>query len=73
MNREVVVMNKRGAALAADSAVSNGKKVYHIRRKADAARAFVPVAVMTFGAADMMNVLWEVRCAAANDAHVVAR
>lgn len=61
MTCEVAVMNKRGVALAADSAVTlgNGKKIYHTAEKLFSLSPSIPVAIMTFGAADMMNVPWE--------------
>lgn len=61
MTCEVAVMNKRGIALAADSAVTlgNGKKIYHTAEKLFSLSPSLPIAVMTFGAADMMNVPWE--------------
>ena len=61
MTCEVAVMNKRGIALAADSAVTlgNGKKIYHTAEKLFSLTPSIPVAIMTFGATDMMNVPWE--------------
>ncbi len=61
MTCEVAVMNKRGIALAADSAVTlgNGKKIYHTAEKLFSLSPGLPVAIMTFGAADIMNVPWE--------------
>ena len=61
MTCEVAVMNKRGVALAADSAVTlgNGRKIYHTAEKLFSLSPSIPVAIMTFGAADMMNVPWE--------------
>jgi len=67
MTCEVAVMNKRGIALAADSAVTllgeskknEGKKVYHTAEKLFPLSPSVPVAIMTFGAADMMGIPWE--------------
>jgi hypothetical protein len=61
MTCEVAVMNKRGIALAADSAVTlgNGKKIYHTAEKLFSLSPSLPVAIMTFGSADMMNVPWE--------------
>ena len=61
MTCEVAVMNKRGIALGADSAVTlgNGKKIYHTAEKLFSLSPAIPVAIMTFGAADMMNVPWE--------------
>lgn len=54
-------MNKRGIALAADSAVTlgNGKKIYHTAEKLFSLSPSLPIAIMTFGAADMMSVPWE--------------
>jgi hypothetical protein len=51
----------RGIALAADSAVmlGNGKKIYHTAEKLFSLTPSLPVAIMTFGAADMMSVPWE--------------
>jgi len=61
MTCEVAVMNKRGIALAADSAVTvgDGQKIYHTAEKLFSLSPSVPVAIMTFGAADMMGVPWE--------------
>ena len=59
MTCEVAAMNKRGIALAADSAVTlgNGKKIYHTAEKLFSLSPSIPVAIMTFGTADMMNAL----------------
>jgi hypothetical protein len=61
MTCEVAVMNKRGVALAADSAVTmgNGRKIYLTAEKLFRLSPNLPVAIMTFGAADMMDVPWE--------------
>ncbi len=61
MTCEVAVMNKRGIALAADSAValSNGRRIFHTAEKLFPLSPSIPVAIMTFGAADVMNVPWE--------------
>jgi len=61
MTCKVAVMNKRGVVLAADSAVAlgTGKKIYHTAEKLFSLAPAIPVAIMTFGAADMMNVPWE--------------
>lgn len=61
MTCEVAVMNKRGIALAADSAVTlgEGRKIYHTAEKLFSLSPSVPIAIMTFGAADLMNVPWE--------------
>lgn len=59
MTCEVAVMNKRGVALAADSAVTlgDGQKVYHTAEKLFQLSS--SVGIMTFGAADIMGVPWE--------------
>ncbi|MHB1672415.1 MAG: hypothetical protein ACYCTF_02940 [Acidiferrobacter sp.] len=65
MTCEVVVMNKRGIALAADSAVtltdgdSNRNKVYYTAEKLFCLSPDLPVAIMTYGPADIMGVPWE--------------
>jgi hypothetical protein len=61
MTCEVAVMNRRGIALAADSAVTLGdsKKIYHTAEKLFLISPSVPVGIMTFGCADMMDVPWE--------------
>jgi hypothetical protein len=61
MTCEVAVMNRRGIALAADSAVTlgEGEKIYHTAEKLFSLSSSVPVAIMTCGAADMMSVPWE--------------
>src|SRR3990167_9386957 len=65
MTCEVAVMNKRGIALAADSAVTvtdgngNKKKIYHTAEKLFPLSPALPVAIMTYGPADIMGVPWE--------------
>jgi len=61
MTCEVAVMNKRGIALAADSAVTlgEGKKIYHTAEKLFSLSPSVPVAIMTYWMANMMSVPWE--------------
>ncbi len=61
MTCEVAVMNKRGVALAADSAVTmgNGKKIYNTAEKLFRLSTDLPVAIMTYGAAEIMGVPWE--------------
>ncbi|MHB1751681.1 MAG: hypothetical protein ACYCTF_03075 [Acidiferrobacter sp.] len=65
MTCEVAVMNKRGIALAADSAVTlsdgNGgrKKIYYTAEKLFSLSPKLPVAIMTYGPADIMGVPWE--------------
>ena len=61
MTCEVAVMNRRGIALASDSAVTLGdsKKIYHTAEKLFLISPSLPVGIMTFGCADMMDVPWE--------------
>ena len=66
MTCEVVVMNKLGISLAADSAVTlpnidgNRSKVYYTAEKLFSLSPKLPVAIMTFGLAEIMGVPWEV-------------
>lgn len=61
MTCELAVMNCRGIALAADSAVTlgDGAKIYNTAEKLFSIAGDLPVGVMTFGAADLMGVPWE--------------
>lgn len=60
MTAEVVVMNTKGVALAADSAVTiQGKKVYNSANKLFPLSEHHPVGVMVFGSAQFMNIPWE--------------
>ncbi len=61
MTCEVAVMNKLGVALAADSAVTlgDGHKTYHNADKLFQLSPVAPVGIMTYGAAEMMGVPWE--------------
>ena len=54
-------MNRRGIALAADSAVTlpGSNKIYHTAEKLFSLAPSVPVGIMTNGSADMMDVPWE--------------
>lgn len=65
MTAELIVMNKNGLALAADSAVSvaiGGKttKVYNTTNKLFALSKYRPIAVMIYGSAEIMGLPWEV-------------
>jgi hypothetical protein len=62
MTCEVVVMNRRGIALAADSAVTLGEgvKIYHSAEKLFPLSPPAPVGIMTYGSADLMGVPWEI-------------
>jgi hypothetical protein len=60
MTAEVVILNKNGIALAADSAVSIGtKKVYNSANKLFALSRVQPVGIMIYGSAEYMAVPWE--------------
>src|SRR5579872_5903194 len=62
MTCEVAVMNRRGIALAADSAVTvgEGDKIYHTAEKLFALAQSTPVGIMTYGSADLIGVPWEI-------------
>ncbi len=60
MSCEVAVMNKRGVALAADSAVTlGGQKIYHTAEKLFQLSSGAPIGILTYGSADIMGVPWE--------------
>lgn len=61
MTCEVAVMNKRGIALAADSAVTigQGDKIYHHAEKLFPLRSDAPVGIMIYGSAEIMAMPWE--------------
>jgi hypothetical protein len=62
MTCEVAVMNRRGIALAADSAVTlgEGKKIYHSAEKLFPLSTSAPVGIMIYGSADLMGIPWEI-------------
>ncbi len=62
MTCEVAVLNKRGIGLAANSAVTLGerRKVYYTAEKLFQLVFNAPVAIMTYGNADIMGVPWEI-------------
>ena len=65
MTCEVAVLNKRGIALAADSAVTltdgdgQRRKIYYTAEKLFSLSPKLPVAIMTYGPAEIMGVPWE--------------
>jgi hypothetical protein len=59
MTAEVAVMNKKAVALAADSAVSSGDKIYNSANKLFALSKYEPVGVMIYNYAEFMGVPWE--------------
>ena len=65
MTAELIVMNKNGLALVADSAISvssGGKttKVYNTANKLFALSKYHPIGVMIYGSAEIMGLPWEV-------------
>ena len=60
MTCQVAVMNKNGIALATDSAVTLGpqRKVYHSAEKLFRMSDTEPVAVMTYGNAELLGIPW---------------
>ncbi|TGV05567.1 hypothetical protein E4695_15955, partial [Alcaligenaceae bacterium 429] len=60
MTAEIVIMNKHGVALAADSAVSVGtQKVYNTANKLFSLSKSHPVGIMIYGNATFMGIPWE--------------
>ena len=65
MTAELIVMNKNGLALAADSAVSvstggTTTKIYNTANKLFALSKYNPIGVMIYGSAEIMGLPWEV-------------
>ena len=64
MTAEVVIMNKLGMSMAADSAITSGidgvPKVYHSANKLFPLSNNHPIGIMVYGAASFMEVPWEV-------------
>jgi len=59
MTAEIAVMNKTAVALAADSAVTSGGKIYNTANKLFALSKFHPIGIMIYGSAELMGVPWE--------------
>lgn len=64
MTAEVVIMNKLGMALAADSALTSGRdgvqKVYNSANKLFSLSKKHPIGIMVYGAASFMEVPWDI-------------
>ncbi len=64
MTSEVVIMNKKGMSLAADSAITSGRdgiqKVYNSANKLFSLSGSHPVGMMIYGAASFMEVPWDI-------------
>ena len=58
MTCEVIVMNRTGVAVAGDSAVTLGPKVFHHAQKLFEIAPDIPVAMMNYGCAEFMGVPW---------------
>lgn len=64
MTAEVVIMNKLGMALAADSAITSGRdgvqKIYNSANKLFPLSKHHPIGIMVYGAASFMEVPWDI-------------
>jgi len=56
MTSEVAVLTKQAVALAADSAVTSGGKIFNTVNKVFALSKHQPVGIMAYGSADVMGV-----------------
>ncbi len=59
MTAEIAIMNKMAVALAADSAVTMGSKIYNSVNKLFMLSKHEPVGIMVYGNAGFMGVPWE--------------
>ena len=60
MTAEIVVMNKNGVALAADSAVTMGQKIYQTSNKVFSLSKYYPIGVMVYNNSEFLGVPWEI-------------
>ncbi|MEI3605617.1 hypothetical protein SPD48_07925 [Pseudogracilibacillus sp. SE30717A] len=64
MTAEIVIMNKHGLSLAADSAITSGqegvRKVYNSANKLFALSEQHPVGLMVYGSASFMEIPWDI-------------
>ncbi|MBO1002530.1 hypothetical protein [Pseudogracilibacillus auburnensis] len=64
MTAEIVIMNKYGLSLAADSAITSGsegiRKVYNSANKLFSLSDHHPIGIMVYGSASFMEVPWDV-------------
>lgn len=62
MTSEIAIMNKRGIALATDSAVTIGKKdkIHNNITKLFMLSKYQPVGIMVYGSSEFMGVPWEI-------------
>lgn len=59
MTAEIAIMNKTAIALAADSAVTSGSKIYDSVNKLFMLSKYEPIGIMIYGNANFMGVPWE--------------
>ena len=59
MTAEIAIMNKEAIALATDSAVTMGQKVFISANKLFALSKYRPVGIMVYGNASFMGIPWE--------------
>ncbi|MBT3330939.1 MAG: hypothetical protein HN394_05490 [Rhodospirillaceae bacterium] len=59
MTSEIVALNRSAVALAADSAVTVGGKVFNSAEKIFALSRVNPIGIMIYGTADFMGIPWE--------------
>src|SRR5690625_2928827 len=64
MTTEVVIMNKHGLSMAADSAITSGRegmqKIYNSANKLYALSDHHPIGIMVYGAGSFMEVPWDI-------------
>jgi len=59
MTAEVVLMNKQGVAMAADSAATTGNKIFNSNNKLFMLSKRHPIGIMVYGSAEIMGYPWE--------------
>lgn len=59
MTAEIIIMNKMAIAMAADSAVTIGQKIYNSANKLFTLSKYHPVGIMIYGNATFMDIPWE--------------
>jgi len=59
MTAEIVLMNKESVALATDSAVTTGEKIFPSANKLFTLSKYQPVGIMVYGNAIFMGIPWE--------------
>ena len=59
MTTEIAIMNKHAVALAADSAVTSGEKIFQSANKIFSLSKYHPVGIMVYSAASYCGIPWE--------------